>query len=41
MMSVICSAKFDLISRYMSVFICSAYRVLKDLPDLPVQNTIY
>ena len=28
----ICSAKFDFISGCVSVFICSVYRVLKDLP---------
>ena len=34
----ICSANFDFISGYMSDFICSVYRVLKDIPAWPIYN---
>ena len=36
----ICSAKFDFISGCVSAFICSVYRVLKDLPVRPIGTVV-
>ena len=36
----ICSAKFDFISGCVSAFICSVYRVLKDLANVVIGTVI-